>query len=163
MTLFAILAMGVADRVRGGGWFAGGHLSGMLAMGLITAGLVGAHGLVAAYVVAAVMLGAAPGWGEPLGALFDRRPMGPNYEWWQRGFLRESAHAAAAARGVMWGLPLLPVSPTAALAYVAAFTASPYLVRNYQSSRVDMWGVMEVTRGILIAGIIALTNKTLGA
>ena len=105
VSLIWIFGLSLLDRVRGSGWCAHCHLYGMLGMGLVTAALLGAHGWIATYVVAAVMLGAAPGWGNPLGAALDGRPMGAAYEWWQVGILRRSTLAALLFRGAMWGAP----------------------------------------------------------
>src|SRR5512139_2099452 len=108
-SIFAIILMGMFDRMRGGGWFPYAHGVGMAGMGVVTAYLLGAHGWVIPYIVAAVMLGAAPGWGNPLFAAFDKRPMEHNhYEWWQVGILRKNTFSAVAFRGAMWGTLLAP-------------------------------------------------------
>lgn len=145
-----IAALGLFDRVRGSGWFKYSHAAGMLGMGIVVAMLLNVTGWVMAYTIAAVALSGAPGWGNPLGAAFDGRRMGTNYEWWQVGLLRRSTAAALLARGFMWGALLLPVSVVATLAFTFAFVVTPYLARWAKMS----WGWMEFGRGALVAILI---------
>jgi hypothetical protein len=151
--------MGLADRLRGSGWFTYCRQVGMVAMGIITAVMLHTHGWIAAYVITAVYIGAVSGWMNPLAAAFEKRPMNANYEWWQRGILRKSTFAALAFRGAMWGALLLPIHPGATLAYIIAFTASPYIARNFPTSWDTLryfgrWGLMEFGRGAAIAALL---------
>ncbi len=156
--ILGIFALGASDRVRGSGWFWNSHFLGMIGMGAATGLLLGLHGVTLVYVIAAVAIGAAPGWGNPLGAAFDNRPMGTNYEWWQRGITRTNAFLALTTRGAMWGVLLIPVSPGAACAYLISFVVAPYLARTLfpRNSIVDTWGIMEFCRGVLTGLLIAL-------
>lgn len=147
--LAEVLLLGWLDRLRGSGMCKYCHFLGMLGMGLITSLLLDAHGWTAAYVVAAVTVGASFGWGNPLGAAFDERPMGTNYEWWQVGPMRECTFLALIVRGALWGLPLAPVSWWAVLAFAIPFFVTPYLVRND-------WALMEFTRGAFIGSLLLL-------
>lgn len=153
MTLILyILALGYADQMRGSGTFKYHHLVGQIAMGIVVATILHVFDpLAMAYVVAMVAWGSSPGWGNPLGAAYDGRPMEQNhYEWWQVGILRRSTIAALAVRGFMWGVGLLPVSVTATIAFTVAFVAAPYLARWMKLS----WAWMEFTRGALVAFLI---------
>lgn len=151
-SILATLLLGLSDRIRGSGWFKYHHLVGQIAMGIVVAAMLHVFDpLAMAYVVAAVALGGAPGWGNPLGAAYDGRPMEQNhYEWWQVGILRRSAIAALAVRGFMWGVGLLPISVPATIAFTVAFVAAPYLARWMKLS----WAWMEFTRGALVAFLI---------
>lgn len=137
-----ILAMGLADRLRGSGWMKYSHALGLIGMGLVSAIILQVHGWTFLYVLSTVVLCGAPGWGNPLGAAFDRRPMGTNYEWWQVGILRKSVPLALFVRGLMWGLPLVFINHMAPLAFAIPFTLAPYLFRN--------WDLMEFVRGLAI-------------
>lgn len=151
ISILSILALGLADRVRGSGWFKYGHDYGLVAMGMIVAFMLNLSGWKALYTVAAVAFGGAPGWGNPLGAAYDGRPMEHNnYEWWQVGLLRRSIFAALVARGFLWGVLLLPISIPAAIAFTVAFVVTPYLARWTRMS----WGWMEFSRGALVAFLI---------
>lgn len=155
-----IVLLGLADRLRGGGWFRYSRPLGLLLMGILTAGMAGVGGLEALALIVAVIAGGAPGWGNPLGAALDRTPMTDAWEVWQRGILRRNVLSAVAVRGLIWGAPVALVSLPAGVAYAAGFTAAPYLVRSFlpPSSAVDCWGVMEFVRGALIASaFLALT------
>lgn len=153
--MIALIALGFFDRLRGSGWFAYSHMVGMLGMGAMTSLMLDVNGWTAIYVVAAVMLGAAPGWGNPLGAAFDGRPMGQDYEWWQVGILCRSTLAALLVRGLMWGALLAPISLLAPLAFAIPFTLAPYLARLLPPG-LDRWALMEFTRGAAIAALLVL-------
>jgi len=57
--------------------------------------------------IAAYVLGEAPGWGEPLGAyLYDRKMLKNHLEWWQFGPFKKNSLAALTLRGMIWGLPV---------------------------------------------------------
>lgn len=150
-TILSILAFGLADRLRGSGWFRYGHGVGLVAMGMVAAFILHVTGWVALYVIIVVALGGSPGWGSPLGAAYDGRQMERNnYEWWQVGILRKSTVAALAARGFMWGALLLPVSTLATVAFTVAFVVAPYIARWMKLS----WAWMEFGRGTLVAILI---------
>jgi hypothetical protein len=159
--LIWIIGMGLYDRMRGGGWCRYCHALGALGMGTTTTALLGVHGWVAVYVIVAVMLGATFGWGNPIGAALERRPMDTNTEWWQVGILRRSTLAALLFRGAMWGAWLAPLSLGAVAAFTAGFAAAPYLVRWALplNPRIDSWAVMEFTRGAAIASLLFLVGK----
>ncbi len=105
-------------------------------------------------------VGAAPGWGEPLGALFDERGMFPErLEWWQVGPLKKHILPALIARGALWGIPVLALyywhpEVVAVLAtYVVAFPAAAYIGRKIKGSM--GWELMEYIRGGLgAAGVL---------
>lgn len=148
--ILSILALGLFDRIRGSGWFAYGRDIGLIGMGIVVALLLNATGWTMLYAVSAVAIGGAPGWGNPLGAAYDGRPMGTNYEWWQIGPWRDSTFAALVTRGFMWGVLLWPVSVAACVAFTVAFAAAPYLARWLKLP----WAWMEFSRGALVAFLI---------
>lgn len=145
------LALGLFDRIRGSGWFTYGRDIGLIGMGVVVAMLLNVTGWTMLYVVSAVAIGGAPGWGNPLGAAYDGRPMERNnYEWWQIGPWRESTLAALVTRGFMWGVLLWPVSIAATVAFTGAFASAPYLARWLRLP----WAWMEFGRGALVAILI---------
>ena len=157
MTAIAlILLAGLFDRMRGSGWFAYSHAIGMAGMGAVIAALLGLHGWNVAAFVAAFCAGASPGWGNPLGAAFDNRPMGPNYEWWQFGVLRVYTLGALVFRGLIWTVPTLILSPMhlGILVFVPlaalCLPLSVYLVREIPGNRDTAWALMEFIRGLLM-------------
>ena len=153
-----ILAAGLFDRMRGSGWFKYSHFIGMAGMSVSLGVLLGVHGWTFLAFVSIFMLGAAPGWGNPLGAAFDFRNMGSNYEWWQIGVLRKSVPLALLARGIMWTLPTLPFSsPTFVALGALAFPLSVYMVRDIPGKRAAAWSMLEFTRGVLF-GIAAYVS-----
>lgn len=151
-----IILSGLFDRMRGSGWFRYSRGVGVLGMGATLAVLLHLNGGPFALFLAAFLAGAAPGWGNPLGACFDFRPMGANYEFWQIGILRRSVPLALVARGCIWTLPTLVVypwthgilifAPLAAL----AFPLSVYLARDIPGSRGADWSALEFIRGTLM-------------
>lgn len=159
--LCAILAMAVLDRWRGDTDNIGSRLLEKL--------LYGAAAHVAVYGVEltpllplfmlAMLAGSSTGWGEPLGALLDRRPMSPDkFEWWQRWVLPDllcrNAVAAMIVRGLIWAAPFLPLALIDAdllavpLAFAIAVPVAPYLFRD--------WEIQEFARGGL-AGLIIVS------
>ena len=156
MTLILILLAGLFDRMRGSGWFAYSHAVGMACMGAIIAHLIGMDGWYSVAFVAAFCAGASPGWGNPLGAAFDKRPMGPNYEWWQVSLFKHSVLAALAFRGLIWTVPTLLLAPVhlGVLIFIPlaalAFPVSVYLARDIPGSRGTAWALMEFIRGLLM-------------
>lgn len=162
MTLLLIFLSGLLDRVRGdhfnffSDWSRGPD---MFAYGWVIAALMG-HPMdwFTLPIIAALMLGMSPGWGEPVGAgLFGREMAQSNLEWWQVGPLKNSVPLALIARGAMWGapclllLPWLPNAWTPLLAYSIAFPVSIYLMRDTPVS----WEWAERVRGWMAAVIIA--------
>lgn len=151
-----ILLAGLFDRMRGAGWFSYSHTVGMAGMGTALAFLLGLHGWTVAAFVAAFCAGASPGWGNPLGAAFDKRPMGTNYEWWQIGILRVFTLEALIARGFIWTVPTMLLAPMhiGILIFVPlaalAFPLSVYLARELPRSRDYAWALMEFGRGLLM-------------
>lgn len=152
MSILYTLSLGFSDRLRGSGWFKYSHTIGLLLMGVIIALMLKVSLWPLVYTVAAVTLGGSVGWGNPLGAAYDGREMGTDYEWWQVGVLRNSTLASVAFRGLMWGILLTPVSLIASGAIFLSFIIAPYLARATRMS----WGWMEFTRGLLMGLMITI-------
>lgn len=164
MTALLIFLAGLLDRVRGdhfnffGNWSRGPD---MAAYAWVIAALMGhPQDWFTIAIIAALMLGMAPGWGEPMGATLFRRPIHQaNLEWWQVGPLKRNHFLALTARGALWGVPalaLLPWLPSAwmpLVAYAIAFPASIYLMRTLPIDA--KWEWAERTRGWMAALIIA--------
>lgn len=115
----------------------------------------------------AMMLGMSPGWGEPMGAILAARPMQPEaLEWWQKGPTAKDPWVALAVRGVIWGLPAVPVAVVfqdwSLLGFIPAFAiAMPaaMFAARLPFGR-DKWGNVEFARG-WIAGVIVLLGGVL--
>lgn len=156
--LISVLSAGCLDRWRGDEDNIGSKLIEKLLYG--SAVCVAATGtpftpLLPLFMLA-MLAGSSSGWGEPLGALIERRPMDTNnMERWQRmilpGLLRRSAVAALIVRGAIWGAPFLPLAwldpdlIRVFVAFLVAVPVAPYLFRD--------WEIQEFARGC-IAGII---------
>ena len=180
MTLLLIFLSGLMDRVRGDhfnffrDWSRGPD---MAAYGWVIAALMGhPQDWFTLPIIAALMLGMASGWGEPMGAgLFRRKMFQDRLEWWQIGPLKDNVFLALTARGVMWGLPcllLLPWLPNAWLplaAYTVAFPASIYLVRllspiaAWASDRISGWLAAPVVERFSITRAISRAWQELGS
>lgn len=151
-----ILLAGLFDRLRGSGWCSYCHAIGMTGMGVVIASLLGVHGWTFVAFVSAFVAGASPGWGNPLGAAFDFRPMGRNYEDWQVGILRQSVPLALIARGLIWTVPTLILAPMhlGILIFVPlaalCFPLAVYLARELPAPRDTAWALMEFGRGLLM-------------
>lgn len=156
---------GFADRVRGG-WQPLSRVPsiiGTLVYGWILAHLLG-HGwdvLTLPFLVL-FRIGESFGWGTPLAnALGERRTA---WESWQIGPLRDNSWAALIVRGAMWGGPVAllgVVDPDIFVmlpAFVVAMPLAPALIVRYNHGRPSghLWGAMEVSRGIIASGIVAL-------
>lgn len=158
----AILAMGILDRWRGDSDDIGSKLVEKLLYGVAVC--VAATGTVLTPLLPlfalAMLAGSSSGWGEPLGALIERRPMDSNnLERWQRvilpGLLSRSAIAALIVRGAIWGAPFLPLvwfDPAlwvVPVAFLVSVPVAPYLFRD--------WEIQEFARGC-IAGLIIVAG-----
>jgi len=105
------------------------------------------------------MLGEAPGWGEPVGAIYDLRDMRPDkLEWWQFGALKRNARFAVVVRGLMWGFPpalLGVIDPVycAALGMTFAFPAAILIDVRYNLITWN-WQEGEIFRGLFM-GVMA--------
>lgn len=161
--LFAILAMAILDRWRGDGDNIGSRLVEKLLYGAATC--VAATGTLLTPLLPLFMLamlaGSSTGWGEPLGALINRRPMNPaKLERWQPwilpGLLRRSAIAAMIMRGLIWAAPFLPLVLIDAdliavpLAFAVAVPVAPYLFRDWEIQEFARGGIA----GLIIVGVV---------
>lgn len=156
--LLAIICMGSMDRWRGDADDIGSRLLEKLLYGAATC--AAATGTLLTPLLPlflfAMLAGSSSGWGEPLGALIERREMDPSkLERWQHvilpGLLRRSPIAAMIVRGAIWGAPFLPLAwfdpvlLAVPLAFMVAVPVAPYLFRD--------WEIQEFARGG-IAGMI---------
>ena len=142
----AILLLGIGDRVRGSGWFRFNHFIGMLLMNLAILYLLQPHGWWIAYVLLAPCLGYAPGLNPMLS------------DAWVGKFNMDLI-----PRGFLWGLPFYLIHPLYTLPFAAAFIVTPFIFgaaeRKFGAFRkygMDWWGVMELTRGLLVGVGLAL-------
>lgn len=151
-----ILLAGLFDRIRGSGWFSYSHAIGMAAMGSVISYLLGIDGWLGLAFVMLFCIGASPGWGNPLGAAFDNRKMGTDYESWQTGMLRSSVLLALVARGLIWTAPALLLAPfhIGVLIFVPlaamTFPAAVYISRELPGNKSEAWALMEFLRGLLM-------------
>ena len=172
--LFAALACGPLDRLRGNpAHLFGRRIFDKLAYGAALTAALGYHHdpLVLAALTMLLALGMSPGWGGPMGAILGGVKMQPEVlEWWQIGPLTRDPWLALVARGLLWGLPTIPVAiyleawpmlafgPVLAIAFVVGMWLGPKL-RFIEPE--DAWGRCEWARGwvagvlLLLAGILA--------
>lgn len=163
--ILALIVMITADRIRGDkpdmlglGHFdvpTIGRLGDKLIYGWAVAVLLGHPAdLVGIAIVLGMVAGMSPGWGTPLSALLNDRPMRGEFEWWQFGPLKESALAAMAFRGAMWAACLIPAAlmdPAVWAAVVGYLIAVPLAPRLTDSNP-----LAERLRA-LFAGLIIMT------
>lgn len=160
---YLILMMAVADRIRGDSfqpWVieANHRLSAYIVMGWTFAALSG-HPFDWFTIPVALLLvaGASSGLSEPIGAYLTNRPMDASQlEWWQFGWLKQSAMLSMIFRGGMWGLPvsllwyfdhsLIWALPAYTIAMPAAAVIAKYLCNAD-------WPRMEFIRGGLAGGL----------
>ena len=158
--IIAAALCGPLDRVRGHHKHILNHRAlDKLAYGAALTLALGFHRDPLLFVICAALLalGMAPGWGEPMGAILDKRQMRPDFlEWWQIGPARRSPWVAVALRGLLWGAPLIPlalysrdwsllaVSPVMAVAFVTGMHIGPRLPYIEPD---DAWGRCEWARG----------------
>jgi len=158
--LFGLLC-GPLDRIRGDRFhLLNSRLVDKLAYGAAIAAAAGLYNqpLALLLVAIAMAIGMSPGWGTPYGAFLDQRPMDPiDQEWWQVGILKRHTQLALLARGVIWGLPIVPVAlylgqltlllliPIISVSFIVAL----YLTRLMPKDR-DLWADSETFRGLLI-------------
>lgn len=168
LAIFAIYMMGNFDRVSGDRYDLGlTKWAERMMYGWMCAAIIG-HPYDAFTLAAglAVALGRAPGFGEPIGALLERRDMvEERLEWWQVGLAARNAWAALCMRGAMWGACFLPLAwfDYHFLAASAAFTvAMPAAILVERLRGTNNWEWQERFRG-WIAGAISMLVIHLGA
>lgn len=158
--LFAALACGPLDRLRGNpAHLFGRRIFDKLAYGAALAAALGYHNdpRILLTLTLLLALGMSPGWGGPMGAILGGVKMQPEVlEWWQFGPLTRDPWLALAARGLLWGLPVIPVAlyleawpmlafgPALAIAFVIGMWLGPKL-RFIEPD--DAWGRCEWVRG----------------
>ncbi|MHB1333407.1 MAG: hypothetical protein ACYCY1_12485 [Sulfuriferula sp.] len=162
-----IVLMGVFDRWRGRAWPQSWEKYPLktiadLALGWCVALLLGhAFDQAALLITLGMFTGSRFGWGEPLGAYFDRRPqMNPaNYETWQFGIFRQNALYALWLRGAIWGICVLPAAwfdwraALVVLCVTVAFPAAAWVGRQTRS-----WELLELSRGWILGVLVALVG-----
>jgi hypothetical protein len=108
-------------------------------------------------ITVAMIAGMSPGWGEPISSILLNRPMDKNrLEWYQVGPLETNPYLALFVRGIIWGLPIIPVfiylDDPFLLAYILVFAISMPLGmagRHIEVLGADIWGRVEYFRGWL--------------
>lgn len=167
LQIMAALACGPLDRLRGHHV----HLFNLRMADKVAYGF--ALALVAApadpiavpFIMIAMILGMSPGWGEPIGATLENRDMRKEHlEWWQKGLAATDPMTALAIRGVIWGLPIVPVAlwfeDWSLLGIIPAFAIAMPLSMFAAKLEIgkDKWGNTEFARGWIAAVIIFLTS-----
>ena len=167
LQLLALALCGPLDRLRGHH----AHLFGLriadklaysLALALVAAP---ADPVAMPFIMLAMMLGMSPGWGEPMGAILDGRAMRPEaLEWWQKGPTVEDPRKALVVRGVLWGVPIIPVAiwfeDWSLLGMILAFAIAMPLAMHAARFEIgqDKWGNVEYARGWIAGAIVLLTS-----
>ena len=148
---------GCLDRVRGDSFDFASRAVDKGLYGWLMAALLGHPlDLFTGPIIAAMYLGASPGWGNAIGpALQGVTPFKHAAEWWQVGPLIENAWLSLIARGAIWGIPFLPLAywdprfvlmvPIFAIAMPLACLAAKKLDNS--------WEWQEYFRGWLAGGL----------
>lgn len=160
------------DRLRGDNRGPGGVLEAIL-MGMLIHMLIAPLSLYTPLFGVLWALGAATGWGAPIGAALLKEPMVSKHKW-QFWIFKTNTYAALTLRGFIWGLPVLcaeywiPGAWKAALAMTIAFPLScwlsaltPHYDFQWKSSFLrdwcpNRWKLMEWVRGALCASIVVM-------
>lgn len=158
--ILAALACGPLDRLRGHATHLFGlRLADKVAYGLALSLIMSQDPVVVVFTTLAMIAGMSPGWGEPMGAILDKREM-KDFEWWQFGPLKQNPWLALMFRGFLWGLPVVPVAvyfqDISLLAYILAFTVAmplAMLAARLPFGR-DKWGSVEFARGWVAGAIL---------
>jgi hypothetical protein len=111
-------------------------------------------------------VGAAFGWGTPLGAMLGGREMEiEGNEWWQFWIFNTRVVPACILRGVMWGACVLPVAyfdPKAGVfvfAMGAIFPLAIWAAKKFPKIvNVDGWALQEFIRGWTVGAVALLLN-----
>lgn len=171
MELLLIYLAGLCDRLRGAGFDFGLRIIDQLTYGWVIAAILGHPvDLLTPAIAAAFALGSAPGWGDTSSAIMQRRELNPlELNRWQIGILEKNKWASAAARGVIWGLPVAllgffdPVLIAALAAMPIAYIGAAYLAgffpgKNDGAFTGSPWGWMESMRGWLAGALFTLAG-----
>ncbi|MGB0732878.1 MAG: hypothetical protein ACPGPF_03905 [Pontibacterium sp.] len=172
--LLAALMNSAGDRVRGTGapFFFAAAITGAAIYTttlflLVPDDLAGQffYGGICVLAMVAYLVGESFGWGEPLGAFLERRPMDPQkLEPWQIGPLATNAGLALVVRGAMWGAPIAAIltlyinigsALSVLVAYTVAFWLAPLLCRGLALDTTHKWERTESVRGALVVLISA--------
>lgn len=164
---------GIMDRLRGDNLDFGSALMEKLVYGGIVALTMGGVGFLLGQnvpgpvffvcIVIGFAAGMSTGWGEPLGALLDRRPQNPfELERWQIGILKKNALLAMIVRGAMtgfWVLPLMYIDPRAGLISLAMMIAMPVAILIARDAagetEKEKWEMQEFLRGFLFIFLLS--------
>lgn len=156
-----ILCAGFMDRIRGDSFHLFSRTIEKLTYGWIIAAIAGySFSLLTIPIAILFAVGMSPGWGKPLGAALDGKPMTDIYgkwETWQYGFTRKNAWVALTVRGVITGIPLFltglyAISFAIMIAFAIAFPVSAFIARSITKD--DPWSLGEYFRGWIAASII---------
>jgi hypothetical protein len=167
LQLIALAACGPLDRLRGHErHILGRRVFDKLAYGIALAVVAApADPLATPFVVVAMMLGMSPGWGEPMSSILDGRPMRPEHlEWWQKGPAAKDPWLALTVRGVIWGLPVVPVAvwfqDWSLLAFLPAFAFAMPVAMFAAKFKIgaDKWGNVEWARGWIAGALLFLSS-----
>lgn len=115
-------------------------------------------------VAGAFIIGAAPGWGQPIGAFIGGIRTGEP-EWWQFGKLKDKPALSLVVRGLIWGAPvalltpfipqaigMLPVMAVAMIggAWLGKLSGPDKVLFTAGSANVNGWLLHEIYRGALV-------------
>ena len=157
--ILCALTAGVMDRLRGDHKDFVNKTVETLIYGALVAICFGVQNELLILAFAGLWLaGAAPGWGEPISAALEDRPMNStDLERWQLGILKRNTLMALMLRGFIWGFPaalLGYVDPRlfGAVAMTLVFPAAIYLSKVIRF-RIHPWEVQEYLRGWIMASV----------
>lgn len=170
MTLLLIVMSGLCDRLRGAGFDFGLRVIDQLLYGWVLAACLGhPQDWLTIGIAIAFALGSAPGWGDTSSAIMQRRELNAlELNKWQVGILAKNKWLSAAARGLIWGLPvaafayfdphLLSALVVMPAAYIGAAYMAGFLPSKKDSKIGSPWGYMEAMRGMMAAGLFLVVT-----
>lgn len=114
----------------------------------------------------AFVLGISIGWGEPVGAYIQDRPMQQDkLESWQFGLFRKNVFAAICLRALIWVMPLIiiciwwpqtmPAIPAIFISFILAVKIAKRMLKN----TIAAWEYHELIRGFLVGSLTVLFSK----
>lgn len=169
MELLLIYFAGLCDRLRGAGFDFGLRIIDQLTYGWVIAAVLGhPFDSLTPAIAAAFALGSAPGWGDTSSAIMQRRELDKvELNSWQVGILATNKWLSAAARGVIWGLPVAllgyfdPRLISAIVVMPAAYIGAAWLAgllpaKSTGAITGSPWAWMESMRGWMAGGLFVL-------
>lgn len=158
--MLEVLLCGFLDRIRGDQFDLFGKLVEKLTYGWLIATLLGYPAEVfTIYISIAFTVGISPGWGGPIGDALNKRHSEADrtvFEKYEASILRKNVYVSLAARGILTGILLIPLSIyTVSLAFMVAFPLAVFIASKLPQNK---WEYQEYFRG-WIAGVLIYLER----